>query len=78
MMVAAVLVTALVLAVPVYFHWGWSRMADECDFGTPSSPAQTQIPFDSADSKSVAFSWRWSGGFTCTYNDGTTRSSYWY
>lgn len=79
MLVAVVLVGALVIAVPLYFRWGWTRMVAECNFGHDlREQRQSDVPFDSAGTKSVSYSWQWSDGFTCEYSNGKTRSSYWF
>ena len=77
--VGVVLAVVLVTTVPIYFKWGWSRMDSACGFG-PGAAEQRRLnaEFDGADSGSVRYSWRWSDGFTCTYSNGKTRSSYWF
>lgn len=66
--------------VPIYFRVGWTRMTTQCGLG--DSPLEQrhldEDPLDSEGSRSVHYSWRWSGGFTCTYSSGYTRSSYWF
>ena len=72
--VAVVLTVVLVLAVPIYFRWGWSRMVSECDF----SHDAFALRHTGVTSESVSYSWHWSDGFTCKYSNGKTRTSYWF
>ncbi len=76
--VGLVLGLLVVLAVPVFFRWGWSRMGSACGIGpTAADHRRLNAELDGADSGSVRLSWHVSEGFTCTYSNGKTRSSYW-
>ena len=37
-----------------------------------------EVPLDARGSRSVSCSWHVSGGFTCTYSHGRTRTTYWF
>jgi hypothetical protein len=77
--VGLVLGLVVVLAVPVYFTWGWSRAESACGIGqTVAAHRRLTAEFDGADSGSVRLSWHASEGFTCTYSNGKTRASYWF
>jgi hypothetical protein len=72
-MSTAITVGVILLAVLVlilgYVRVGWDRMEQVC---TADPPGNLQA-------SSVAFGWSWSApGFTCTYDDGQSRSSLWF
>jgi hypothetical protein len=68
---AAALILALALSVPIYFRLGWDRMTDHCDHDLDSMA-------HSGTNGSVSYSWDWPGGFTCTFSDGSKRQSLWF
>lgn len=74
------LAVVLLVAVIVYFRVGWDRMVAECELG--KSPLGQRhlddVPFYGEGARSVAYSWQWSSGFTCTYSNGKVHSSYWF
>ena len=66
--VGVILLAALVLVLG-YVRVGWDRMEQ----------ASTADPPGNLQASSVAFGWSWSApGFTCTYDDGQSRSSLWF
>ncbi|TIC82188.1 hypothetical protein E8D34_17030 [Nocardioides sp. GY 10113] len=77
---AVLVVTAMVVAVPIYFRAGWDRMTTECGLGdTPLDERHLdEVPWSATGERSVSYSWQWPDGFTCTYSNGHTRSSLWF
>jgi hypothetical protein len=64
-----VIVLTLAFLVVGYVRAGWNRMEEVC---TADPPGGQQV-------SSVAYGWSWSApGFTCTYDNGRTRSSLWF
>lgn len=65
---AGVLVVAVVL-LALYVRVGWDRMEAACSADPPGAPVRA----------TVEHGWSWTPpGFTCTYDDGTTRRSLWF
>jgi hypothetical protein len=66
---AGVILLAVLVLVLGYVRFGWDRMEQAC----------TADPAGNLQASSVAFGWSWSApAFTCTYDDGQSRSSLWF
>lgn len=59
-------VVALLVAGGIYYRVGWDFMVGACAYG-PQPGGSQGVGYDFTDR-----------GFTCTYDDGTVRSSWWW
>lgn len=67
---------ASVVAAGLYLGVGWDHMASQCGSFDYLSSHLPDVP--NGGMLGVDYSWRFAGGFTCSYSDGTTRTSYWF
>lgn len=68
--IIAAVIAVLVVAGIVYFRVGWSRMVEFCSAEPPPQAVEQDIGITGFE---ISFTRH---GFTCTFDDGSVRSSW--